>query len=147
MNWNTPRLSTTKHPKEYAFSCFDNAVRFAYYYNAAEPESKWYVVAGTNAYGIHYGYMRVGSDGYEDIYDFDSDFINGVELRISLDTAIKLRKLLIQNDRTRISPCVDQPERSWMNPSQRFIPDARVALAPEVIDVHNFITTGSFNLS
>lgn len=144
-DYKTVALNAKKQPKEYAFSCFDNAVRFAYYNSVNSPEYTWYVVAGHNNFGIHYGYMSVDSDGHEEIYDFDSRFINGVELRIALNTAKELRTYMIENNRTRISPCVDQPERTWGNRNVRYVPDGRVSLAPEVHQVSQFIVNNSMS--
>lgn len=131
--WNVPRIQYKKKPKEYAFSCFDNAVRFAAFNQRNQPDMTWFVVGGHNQYGVHYGFMSVEADGTETVENFDSPFLNGVEVKISVKEAVFIRNSFIEQGKTRISPCAEQPQANWMNRgSVRFIPDAEVALAPTI---------------
>lgn len=107
----------------YASSCFDNAVRLAAYEQHNDPDGEYYVVAGHNRYGIHYGVLEVREYG-ETLTDFDSPFADGVEKKITIEQAKEVRKRLIEKDQTRIS-LADLP----MPHNHQ---DRMVALAPEI---------------
>lgn len=126
MNYRAQRVSSSKFPKEYAFSCFDNAVRFAYYFSKNQPEKKWFVVGGHNHFGVHYGFLSVDSEGNESLNDFDDKFVNGVEVRIPVRLAVDIRNELIKNDNVRVSPDADVHSGGQ---------DVLVALAPSIDDV------------
>ena len=128
MTYTSQKLSKTKLPTSFAFSCFDNAVRFAYFH-ANKSGMDYHVVGGNNAFGVHYDFCLTING--QDMLG-DDTIVDGVKVRLSLKDAVTLRNHLLKNNHVRVSPPDDDSAQ-----------DKVCALAPSLDQALAFVQHGT----